>query len=144
VRPREAAYRATSYEVDDGAHRFALRVGARSAALDALLAARGARAWAWLTAHNPGGLRAHPAANDAAQARLEAALAVAGHAFLRGASRSDAGDWPPEPSLLVPGLARADAVALARRFGQEAILAGVREGPVELVFCAAEPALDRR
>jgi len=139
VRPREAAYRATSYQVRDGAHRFALRVGERSAPLDALLAACGADTWAWLTAHNPGGRPAEPAANDAAAASLEAALAAARHAFQRGESRADDGRWPPEPSLLVPGLARAAAVALARRFGQEALLAGRRGQPVELVFCEDEP-----
>lgn len=133
--PRAAAYRATTYAASDGSERLAIRIGARCAALDALLAARGHDAWAYLTAHNPGGQAADPAANAAAQARLEAELAAAGRPFLRGASHADAGDWPPEPSVLVLGLARAEALAIARRYGQEALVAGRRGAPAELVFC---------
>jgi len=133
--PREAAYRATTYAVADGAHRLAIRIGERCAPLEALLAARGLDEWAYLTAHNPRGLRADPAANAAAQARLEAELAAAGRPFLRGASLGDGGDWPPEPSLLVLGLARAEALALARRYGQEALVTGRCGEAAELVFC---------
>jgi len=132
--PREAAYRATTYGVADGAHRLAIRIGERCAALDALLAERGAGEWAYLTAWNPGGQPAAPEANAAAQARLEAELAAAGRACLRGASRGDGG-WPPEPSLLVLGLPRAEALALARRHGQEALVVGRRGAAAELVFC---------
>jgi hypothetical protein len=133
--PREAAYRATSYRVDDGGQRFAIRIGERCAPLDALLAARGLDEWAYLTAHNPGGRAAPPAANERAQARLEAELAAAGREILRGASAADAGDWPPEPSVLVLGLPRAEALALARRHGQEALVAGRHASAAELVFC---------
>lgn len=134
--PRAAAYRATTYAVADGAARLAIRVGERCAPLDALLAARGLDEWAYLTAWNPGGRAADPAANQAAQAGLEAELAASGRPCLRGTSRSDAGDWPPEPSVLVLGLARAEALAIARRYGQEALVAGRCGAPAELVFCA--------
>jgi hypothetical protein len=56
---------------------------------------------------------------------------------LRGAGAGDDGRWAPEPSLLVLGLPRAEAVELARRFGQEAIVAGRRGAPAELVYCDA-------
>lgn len=135
--PREAAYRATTYGVDDGGLRLAIRIGQRCAALDALLATRGVEEWAYLTAHNPGGRRAAPAANAAAQARLEAEIGAGGHASLRGASLGDGGGWPAEPSLLVLGLSRREALALAHRYGQEALIAGRRGEPAELVFCEA-------
>lgn len=135
--PREAAYRATTYAVADGPHRLAIRIGERCAALDALLAASGLEAWAYLTAHNPGGVAADPAANAAAQARLEAELAASGRPCLRGASLGAGGDWPAEPSVLVLGLPRAEALALARRYGQEALVAGRRGGLAELLFCEA-------
>jgi len=133
--PREGAYRATTYAVADGAHRLAIRIGERCAPLDALLAARGLHEWAYVTAHNPGGLPADPAANAAAQARLEAELAASGRPVLRGASLGDGGGWPPEPSLLVLGLPRAEAISLARRYGQEALVTGRCGTPAELVFC---------
>ena len=132
--PREAVYRATSYGVDDGPHRLAIRVGERCAALDALLAAHGAEEWAYLTAWNPGGRPAPAAANAAAQARLAAALAATGRPLLRGAGAGPDPGWTPEPSFLVLGLPRAEALALAARFGQEAIVAGRRGGTAELLF----------
>jgi hypothetical protein len=135
--PREAAYRATTYAAGEGAQRVAIRIGERCAPLDALLAARGVDEWAYLTAHNPGGRLADPAVNAAAQARLEAELAAAGHPFLRGASSGDGGDWPPEPSVLVLGLPRGAALALARRYRQEAIVTGRCGAQAELVFLRA-------
>jgi hypothetical protein len=133
--PREAVYRATTYGVDDGGHRLAIRIGERCPALDALLAAHGLDAWAYVTAHNPGGRLADPAANAAAQARLERELAASSLPVLRGASLGDGGGWPAEPSLLVLGLPRAEALALARRYGQEALVTGRCGTPAELVFC---------
>jgi hypothetical protein len=133
--PREAAYRATTYAVADGPHQLAIRIGEPSAALDVLLAARGCEEWAYLTAHNPGGVAADPAANAGAEARLEAELAASGRSCLRGSSLADDGDWPAEPSVLVLGLPRAEALAIARRYGQEALVAGRRGAPAELVFC---------
>jgi hypothetical protein len=133
--PREPAYRATTYAVEDGTHRLAIRIGERCPALDALLAAHGLEECAYLTAHNPGGLPADPGANAAAQARLEAELVASGRVFLRGASHGDGGSWGPEPSLLVLGLGRAEALALARRYGQEALVTARCGKPAELVFC---------
>lgn len=134
---RDDVYRATAYHVADGAQRFSIRVGERCAPLDALLDAHGAEEWAYVTAYNPGGRQARADENAAAQQRLEAELRATAHPVLRGEGAGDDGRWPPEPSLLVLGLPRADAVALARRCGQVAIVAGRRGAPAELVYCDA-------
>jgi hypothetical protein len=131
----DTVYRATTYRVADGAQRFSIRVGEHCAPLDALLGAYGADEWAYVTAYNPGGRRAGADANEAAQQRLAAALRATARPVLRGEGAGADGAWPAEPSLLVLGLPRADALALARRFGQEAIVAGRRGGPAELVYC---------
>ncbi len=131
----DEVYIETAYRVADGAQRFSIRVGERCAPIDALLDAHDAEEWAYVTAHNPGGRRADADANEAAQQRLEAALRASARPVLHGEGVGDDGGWPPEPSLLVLGLTRADAVALARRFGQEAIVAGRRGAPAELVYC---------
>jgi len=136
-RRHDTVYRATAYRVADGAHRFTIRIGERCAAVDALLAQHGADEWAYITAYNPGGRHAGADANAAAQARLEAALRASARPVLRGAGAGDDGRWAPEPSLLVLGLPRAEAVELARRVGQEAIVAGRRGAPAELVYCDA-------
>ncbi len=51
-----------------------------------------------------------------------------------GLGSGDAGDWPPEESLLVLGLDEAAAVALGHRFGQRAIVVGTRGTAARLVW----------
>ena len=128
----ERAYRATTYRV--GA-RLALRVGEPNAVLDLLLSERGLDEWAYLTAHNPASVVLAPGEN---RARQEALLGrVAGYPLLLGEAVADAGDWPPEPSALVLGIRREDALALAREFGQSAILCGRRGGAPALAWTGA-------
>lgn len=132
------AYESTTYWVDDGPRgRFAIRVGARSDDADALLAAAGADAWAFVTACNPRSVVLADADNAARMAQLAQALRSRGFAHLAGASVADAGDWPAEPSLLVVGLAEDEAVALARGFGQHALVVGRRGEPARLVWIEA-------
>ncbi len=54
---------------------------------------------------------------------------------LPGAGVGTGGDWPPEPSLLILGIREEDALHLARRFGQNAIVAGTLGEPARLVWC---------
>lgn len=123
------AYRATHYRVGGS---FTLRVGERSEELDRLLAERGLTEWAYLTAHNPGSVPLSAAKNRARQAALLARLA--GRPIILGEAIAPDGDWEPEPSVLVLGLARDEAIEIARAFGQNAILAGGRSEPVQLVW----------
>jgi hypothetical protein len=46
--------------------------------------------------------------------------------------RGDAGDWPPEPGVLVFGLSRRSAASLGRSLGQNAIV-GVGRRAVMLI-----------
>ena len=135
----EAAYRATSYFVDGPGGRFALRVGRASPHADALAEAHGATTWAYITAHNPGSTPSPPERNEARQRELKRAVAEAGYRFYRGEGMGDNGAWPAEPSLLVLGIREADAAALARQFGQAAIVFGERGGPARLVWTGASP-----
>ena len=135
----EQAYRATTYWVETPDEWIPLRVGRTSERLDALLAARGVSTWAFLTSDNPGSRRLRPAENESRRRALEAALDPA--AILPGLgvgdppAEPDAEPWPPERSFLVLGIGREEAMDLARRQGQKAILFGTRGGPAELVFC---------
>ena len=131
----DAAFRATVYEAETPAGtRIAIRVGACSPALDDLLAAAGADAWAFVTACNPRSTRLDPPANAARTARLEAAVAGRGLGALRGVGRGDSPGWPPEESLLVLGIAEADALELAREFDQHAIVVGTRGTAARLAW----------
>ena len=130
--PLKHAYETTAYWVED---RFAIRCQARSAALDALLGERGHDTWAYLTASNPGSVILDDATNALRMAELARRLEELGHPFLAGQGVGAAGDWPPEPSLLVLGIGENAALEIGRAFGQVAIVVGRRGEPAALRFC---------
>lgn len=125
-----AAYTATHYRVFTDPP-FVLRVGEASAALDALLASDATDTWALITACNPGSVPLSPAENADRMNQLRDVL----NRFTTypGESSAPTGEWA-EPSVLVLGMGRSEAVQLAKAFGQNAILAGERGGPAELVW----------
>lgn len=135
-----AAYRDTDYRIDAELPVIA-RIAERSAALDALLDAHGVAAAAFLTAWNPRSRETREAENRRAQDRLRAQAAAMGCGAIPGAGVGRGGDWPPEPSLLILGIARAQAEALARLYAQNAWVWIARGAAPELVLTAldAEP-----
>lgn len=116
------AYRRTEYRVADRGHAFVLRIDERSDALHDCHAAFGVDCSAFITAWNPRSTPTDRVTNDAAMARLEQALAELDCRCLHGEGVDPVGAWPSEPSLLALGLVEADAIALARRFDQYAIV----------------------
>lgn len=131
----QVAYEATAYRVDEGpGGPFVIRVGARSVAADARLAAAGADAWAFITACNPGSTPLPAADNEARMTRLGRVVRDRGLVTYAGAGAGPDAGWPPEPSLFVVGLDERDAVALAREFGQLAIVVGRCGAPARLVW----------
>ncbi len=130
----EAAYRATAYCVDLPAGGVCLRIGEASPALVAALAACGVGDWAIVCAANPGAQALSEAENARRFGELYDCLTAAGYDGWLGVNLADAGDWPPEPSVCVPGLARDEALRLAARFGQNAIVAGDARGVPALVW----------
>ncbi len=90
--------------------------------LNELLRTAGCDSAVWLTAFNPGSRLHTDAQNHAAQAILEARLLRGGYTLFPGIAVDPAGEWPPEPSLLAPGVPITDAMRIARDFGQLAFL----------------------
>jgi putative PIN family toxin of toxin-antitoxin system len=122
-----AAYEAADYVVHGG---FTLKIGRRSAPLDALLEAHGATDAAFVTAANPRGEKLGDEENRAALEALEASL---GYPFYRGEGRDAQGTWA-EPSLLVVGMPRGDAEALGRAWRQNAIVHAKKGAAPQLVM----------
>ena len=126
----EAAYRRTTYAAGLS---LRLRVDEPHPFLDDMLAFRGLEEWAYLTAWNPGSkplpLEENMQRQDALRARLKGRWPT-----VEGAATSDDGSWEPEESLLVLGIPRDEALALAKELEQTAILVGRRGGRAELVF----------
>lgn len=92
--------------------------------------------WAFVSAWNPGSLQL-PSEENARRARALEEEVGRSWRFERGAGvPDDPQDWAAEESLLIHGISRDEAVALGRRYGQNAIVAGAGGGPAELIFCA--------
>lgn len=116
------AYDATKYVAYAEGQAVGVRIGARSAALDAILRRHGAASGTFITAWNPRSRPADRTANEAAAARLAAAVGALGLAALPHRGVPDHPGWAAEEGLFVLGLAEADAVALAERFEQNAVV----------------------
>lgn len=129
----ERAYLATTYRLFAGNERLDLRIGARAPALDRLLHASGMRNWAFVTACNPGSRPLPAWRNRARQLRLRRSLAGM-RLRLPGLGVPDASGWKPEPSVLVAPVPPGRARRIARRFGQNAVVAGRRGAAPALVW----------
>jgi uncharacterized protein len=122
------AYEGALYALEAGP---VLRVGEPSAELERLLDVHNATSAAFVTAANPRGEQRSHAENARAMAALRAALALP---CLAGEGRDPEGRWSAEPSVLVLGIARWEAEALGRRFGQNAIVYVEKGAAPELVL----------
>ena len=127
-----AAYRRTSYTVEDEGRVAAVQVDRPSCAVDAVLRRHGAGSGAFITAWNPGSRQCPLAVNLAAARTLERGLEAAGIAWLPHAGIAADGGWV-EHGVLALDIAEDRALAIARRHGQNAIVV-VRTGePARLV-----------
>jgi Protein of unknown function (DUF3293) len=112
----DAAYRDTDYRVDDfPTGPFAIRVDEPCAELADV-------EWAFVTACNPHSQQLNDAENDHRMTELQEYLSGRWK-YYRGCGAGREGSWR-EPSLLIVGIREPDAVELARRFGQSAIVVG--------------------
>lgn len=135
-----AAYRATRWTVWIPGRTLTLRIDEVFPAPPELLPA------GVVTAYNPASEPRAQAVNRAAHARLERALAERGASLaptLAGGTGPEAGRWD-EPGFLVSGIARDLLVAVAGRFGQNAIVWLDEDGLPRLVstrdgFCGTPP-----
>lgn len=129
-----AAYQAALYEVDVTAEStLTLQIGETC---DRLLHAHGATTAAFLTAYNPRSRKQSAEDNAAAHRALLEAVARMGKVTLPARGRDPKGEWPMEPGLFILDLTREQALALARRFGQYALVWLESGAPAALV-CAA-------
>ena len=130
-----AAYRATTYRCMTPRGRMDIRIGRTHPRLDALLGNQAVRTWGFITAVNPQSRLLADAENRRRQTLLREALVRRGLAFYEGEGVGDDGTHPAEPSYLVLGIARDQAIALARQFDQAAIVFGEINAPAELIDC---------
>jgi hypothetical protein len=128
------SFQRTQFCVMDGGRTICFMAGSRSRRLEALLERHAASRWAFMTAWNPAPRTLTKEQNDSRQRELRRELEGRRLRSLEGVGRALDGSWE-EASLLVLGISRPSAVALARKYGQLAIVAGERGGRSELVPC---------
>jgi hypothetical protein len=131
----EAEFRATTYRIETGEEPIDLRIGESSSALDALLHRLAAARWAFISAANPGAQATADDINARRHNELLAVLQAAGYLLLPGCGVPAASHWRPEPSWFVIDIRPEDALALARRFRQVALVAGERGSAPQLIWC---------
>ena len=129
------AYRHTTFHANTPHGRLILRVGQRCVELDDLLHRHGVITWGYVTAFNPGSVLLSVDVNVARQSELERAIATLGLVSYPGEGVGEEGCWPPEPSFLVLGISRGDALKLGQKFGQLAVVCGELGREAELVVC---------
>lgn len=130
----EVAYRATTYRVFLPGGSCDLRLDEACEALRGWLKTAGCRQFAIITADNPGSQPTAEAINAERQAQLECDLIEGNYEPYAGQNVPDAADWPVEESCFVPDLAPEDACALARDYGQNAVVCGGPDGVPHLVW----------
>jgi len=128
------AYRATHYVVHVPAGDFTLRIGVPCPALGDLMMQSDASSAAFLTAYNPQSQTVPDQQNQQAQAVLHATLAKLSLLCLAGSAIDTVGHWPAEPSQLVLGISRAQALALLAQFKQNACVFIDRSAIPKLLF----------
>ena len=136
--PLEAAYRATTYRVFLPAGAVDLHIGEANAALARWLVEESASSWAILTAHNPASEPLTAAENAELQSELECAVLELGFMTFAGENVADEGSWPNEESCFIPDIDMKNSMALARRFGQNALVFGEGDGFPRLIWVKEE------
>lgn len=127
------AYLDTTYRVRAQYQLIDIRVGVENVALDQLLLIHGVSEWAFLTASNPGSRLLGYAQNRIRNVELEQSLRDADLHFLHGVGVPDLHGWPQERSYLVLGINRLEAVSIAMRWGQSAIVWGEAGAKPQLI-----------
>jgi len=117
-----AAYTATDFVVFDGPEQWALRVGAASSRVDALLDRHGASCATVVTAFNPRSRALSADANATRHQLLVRLLEERGLTFLLGEGRDPSGRWTAETECIVFGISLAEGLEIARRFDQNAVV----------------------
>lgn len=128
------AYRSTRYIAWIDGEAVVLRVGSANQVLAALMAAHGVSAGCFVTGFNPYSKIGDRAVNAAANARLQSVLLDAGYLVFEAEGRALDDAWPAEPSYLVLGCCRQDALGLCMAFDQNAVLCFGADATPEIVL----------
>ena len=129
------AYRLTDFIVQSQPS-ITLKIGQESCELKKVFKDANVSCAAFITAWNPYSRPTAQEDNIKNQNLLIERINEAGLRFIDGVGQDPSGQWPGEPSLLVLGMPRQDAIRLGAEFGQNAIVWTDEGGVPELVSCS--------
>jgi hypothetical protein len=127
----ERAYRRTRYRVN--AWELDILIGQRHPELDRLLMEKGCAEWAFLSACNPDSLPLQRGENTRRTLLLQEQ--VQPWPYWAGQGIPMEPGWEPEDSFLIGGILLEEALAIARAFGQLALVVGTKGREASLVWC---------
>ncbi|MGH7949502.1 MAG: DUF3293 domain-containing protein [Candidatus Binataceae bacterium] len=102
--------------------------------LDQLLGRNGVSTWAIVTGFNPHSVRLTEAENRARHELLVSSVREKGWIALEAEGLPPDDSWLSEHGLLIYAIGEADALSLAARFEQSAIVAGEHDQPARLIW----------
>ena len=130
----DEAYQQTLYEVFTEAGTIQLHVNRRNLEIDQLLQQSQAVTWALITAYNPYSQLLDSHENHRRNQTLLDVLKPMGKPIRHAVGWDKSDQWPPEESLFIIGITRADAIAIGQQFSQNAILYGELGQAIELLW----------
>ncbi|HMD58205.1 MAG TPA: DUF3293 domain-containing protein [Steroidobacteraceae bacterium] len=135
-----ASYLRALYRVDAAEGPFTLRIGEYCAPLQRWHERQAVNRSAFISAANPFSVPRDAQQNAATHERLLDELATAGFSAVPGTGLDPDGLWVPERSVLVAGIAKAEALRLAAAFNQYAIVFADADAVPRLCWAAAPSA----
>ena len=130
-----SAYEATAFCATVDGIGIYIRAGDMHPSLDRALEVRSVKTWAYITAWNPGSREFSRLENDMRHECLKNDLTRLGFQVFEGEGQPADSSWSPEQSLLVFGLSAQEAIAIGRRYGQNAIVVGESGCKATLLRC---------
>jgi hypothetical protein len=118
------AYEQAIYEVYYGQATIQIKIGESCPVLDSLIAEGDRSSWALITAFNPYSQLLSELENQQRHQRLTQQLTELQLPLFPAVGKDQAGVWIPEPGLLILGIERVEAIAIGRKFEQNAIVYG--------------------
>ncbi|GBG13938.1 uncharacterized protein NMK_1490 [Novimethylophilus kurashikiensis] len=111
-----------------------VRIDEPARTLDDWLIRHSHKTWAFISAYNPLSQPLGDEENRHRHQQLIERVESRQQSWYEGMGRPDRNDWKPEYGLFLPGIAKRDALALAKRFQQIALVFSQRGQPPQLIY----------
>lgn len=123
------AYKATCYEIIHP--KVAIFIGQENEVLQTFLKENEITNWCFITAWNPFSNTLSTEENSVLNESLR--LDLKDYKILEAQGKDTIGNWPPEPSFFVANISEYQAIALGKKYQQNAIVYGTINEPAKLI-----------